>query len=239
VAKDLDEAADQKLMDALFKRLKTDANVVRCGTTYVDVAGTIERLVACADGLCMRRRRGKRLLGKTCCSTFRVPLTTEDVEQVAKCVDEVRTLHDVDRAITKTEGWWFHDDEGLWLERRKNGSCVFFTAPDGEPPRCAIHEWALREGLEHRKYKPEGCCLFPIYLIEYGEEALITSYGTPYMLEVDEEEPEDIHTFKCTNPPTVMGTPLLIEQQDELAYRLGRARWGRMLAKLRKLGHAV
>ena len=241
MARDEDLDDDQRMMEALFRRLPGDSAVVQCGSVFVDVPWSVDRIVACADGLCMGSggKKMKKLAGKTCCTTFRVPLTTEDVERIVHCVDEVKKIRDVGAAIEKAEGWWHHDEDGLWLERRKSGACVFLSAAKGERPWCTIHEWAVNNGKDWRAHKPEGCCIFPLYLIEYGDDVLVTSYGSPFMLEVDTEEPEDIETFKCTAPPEGVGTSVLIEQQEELEYRLGKARWTRTLAKLRKLGHAV
>lgn len=225
--------------DDLFRRLRKDDNVVRVGRTFVDVKGTVERRVACADGLCMQNGDARGLTGKTCCTTFRVPLERKDVERVSLVVDQVRTVRDVGAAIDAADGWWRHDDDGLWLETRPSGACVFLSRPRGGIPRCTIHEWALGRGLDFRAYKPEGCCLFPMYLIENGDDVLVTSYGSPYMIEVDEEEPEDIKTFACTSPPPGKGVPLLCEFEEELNYRLGAKRWAPVLQRLRDLGHAV
>ena len=242
-----DDDEDEVDFDALFRRLRKDPNVVRVGRTYVDVAGIIARQINCADGLCMQQGDARKLSGKSCCTTFRVPLERRDLERIATVVDQVRTVRDVGAAIDAadeagdkdTADLWKHDADGLWLETRPTGACVFLSRPRGGIPRCSIHEWALSRGLDFRAYKPEGCCLYPMYLIENGDELLVTSYGSPYMLEVDDEDPDDIKTFACTLPPAGKGVPLLVEFEEELNYRLGPKRWGPVLEPLRSLWHAI
>lgn len=233
------EDDDDRQMRRLFRRLEKDAAVVRVGKVYVDVPGTVHRLVACSDGLCMRHGKGRKLAGKTCCTTFEVPVETADVERVARIVDEVRKIRDVDEAIEDAGGWWRHDADGLWLEQRPHGACVFLSAPKGGPALCTIHEWAVSKGLEYRDHKPETCCLFPLYTAEWGRKTLVTSYGSAYMLEMEPDQADQLKTFDCTHPAAGIGRPLLVEQHDELVYRFGAKRWGRVLERLRELGHPV
>ncbi len=232
---------DDDQMRRHFRRLARDPNIVRKGKVYVDVEGTVHWQVACSDGLCMEGGGSlRKLQGKTCCTTFNVPVTREDVEQVAKVVDEVRKIRDVDHAIRKQDGWWHVDDDGdLYLEDRPSGACVFLSAPRGERPWCTIHEWASNHGVDWRKHKPEGCCLFPLYTLEWGEHVLVTSYGTEYMLDVEPDQRDVLQSFVCFKPPKGVGRSLLVEQREELEYRLGEKRWGKVRAKLNALGHAV
>lgn len=230
---------DDAHIERLFKKLRKRKDVVRVGKVFVDVPGAIERHVACADGLCMAQGRGRKLAGKTCCTTFRVPIEREDVERVAKVVDEVRKIRDVDAAIEKAGGWWKIEDDQIWLEDRPSGACVFLSAAKGERPWCTIHEWAVNNGRDFRENKPETCCLFPLYVLENGDEILVSSYGSDLMKKADPEEAPQIKTFECLHPPKGQGKPVIVEQEDELRYRLGSARWERVLTKLRKLGYAV
>jgi hypothetical protein len=232
------EDPEQRMLRRLFARLRKDPTVVRCGTTYVDVPGTIERKVACADGLCARGLRGRALAGKTCCTTFDVPVEAKDVRRIAKILPEVRAIRDVGAAIDRAGGFWVFEDGERRLRTRPGGACVFFSAPPGEAPRCTIHEWAALRGLEHREWKPETCCLFPLYLVEWGEDAFVTGYGSRWFLEIEPDERDEVKSFACLHPPTG-GRALLAEQEEELRYRLGARRWGAMLRKLRALGHPV
>ena len=230
----------ERRYEEVFRSLKSNPDVVQIGYVYIDIPATIDRSVACSEGLCMSSRKFKKLKGKTCCTTFNVPLETEDVERLACIVDEVKEIRDVGKAIEKAEGWWRHDEDGLWLEDRPSGACVFLSVPPEGPPLCTIHEWALTNGLEFRDYKPETCCLFPLYLAEQENEYLVTGYGSRLMLALDEDESEDeIENFACLCPAPGVGKPLLVEQQQELEYRLGKDRWGRVLGRLREMGHPV
>ena len=102
-------------------------------------------------------------------------------------------------------------------------------------------------GFDFRDHKPETCCLFPLYLAEHEHWHLVTSYGSRLMLEYDKEEDEEedeeedgkVYEFACLHPGPGQGIPLLVEQRDELDYRLGKKRWGRVLEHLRRLGHPV
>ena len=234
-----DEDDDDTDFEGLFRKARKDPNVLRVGKVFIDIKGTVVRQVACADGLCMQKGGMKSLSGKTCCTTFRVPLEPDDINRVAPVVNEVKKIRDVAAAIDEADGWWHHDSDGLWLEQREHGGCVFLSKPPEGMPRCTIHEWAVKQGHDFRAYKPEGCCLFPMYLIDDGEHVLVTSYGSPYMLYVDEEEADNIKSFACTEPPPGVGRPLLCEFEEELNYRLGTKRWGKALRKLRERGHPV
>ena len=223
----------------MFKKLRKRDDVVQVGNVYVDIPGAVERMVACGEGLCMHDGRGEELAGKTCCTTFRVPIEREDVEKVAKVVDEVRQIRDVDEAIEEADGWWKIEDDQIWLEDREDGGCVFLSAPKGDRPWCTIHEWALNNGKEFRDHKPETCCLFPIYMLTSDDDVLITSYGSELMKEADPDEADDIKNFACLYPPEGRGTSVIVEQADELRYRLGTKKWNKVLKRLRKLGHPV
>ena len=226
-------------IERMFKKLRKRDDIVRVGTVYVDVPGAIDRRVACGEGLCMHDGRGRKLAGKTCCTTFRVPIERADVEKIAKVVDEVRQIRDVDKAIEDADGWWKVEDDEIWLEDRANGACVFLSAPKGDRPWCTIHEWAVKRGDDFRDHKPETCCLFPMYLLHCGDDVLVTSYGSELMKEADPDEADDIKEFACLHPPKGVGTSVVVEQEDELRYRLGAKRWNKVLKKLRRLGHAV
>ncbi len=228
---------EDKRMRKFFRKLRKDPDIVRAGRVYVDVPGVVKRRVACSDGLCMRHGRGRQLSGKSCCTTFEVPVSTDDVEAISKVVDDVRQIRDVDRAIRKANGWWRVDPdaEQLWLNSRPSGACVFLSAAKGKRPWCTIHEWALANGVDFRDHKPEGCCLYPLYTVQHGDDMFITSYGTSYMLEMEPEQEGQIKTFDCLAPPKGVGRTLLEEQGDELRYRVGDKRWSKVLARLAEL----
>lgn len=244
LGKDFYEVDDSEQMDRLFRQLRKSKDIVRVGKVYVDVPWTVYRMTACGDGPCMadaigKKRWEKHVKGKTCCTTYAVPLVKDDVERVARVVDEVRKIRDVDKAIRRADGWWKVEDNELWLEQRPSGACVFLSAKPGEAPLCTIHEWALEQGDNYRDHKPEACCLYPLYTAEYGDEILITSYGSPLMKILEPDQADLIERFACTWPEQGKGRSVLADQQGELEYRLGAGRWAKVLAKLRRLGHEI
>lgn len=230
---------DDGTLERLFARAKADPGVVRVGKTLVDIPATVHRRFNCSDGPCMKLGPLRTLAGKACCTTFDVPLERGERERLEQVVPEIRKLRDVGRVIDATGGWWKRQQGSEWLRTRKGGACVFLSAPPGLPPRCSIHEWALSQGIDHRTVKPEICCLFPLYLVQFGEEILITAYGSDLMKQADPDEADRIATFVCTDPPPGIGRPLLVDQADEIAYRIGARRWSAVVTKLRALGHPV
>lgn len=222
-----------------FAGLRDAPGIVRSGNVHVDVPGTVERRVACSDGLCQRGLRGRALVGKTCCTTLRVPVERLDVRRIERVLPEVRKIRDVGDAIDRAGGFWHEDEGSLWLRGRPSGACVFLSAPRGGPALCTLHEWAASRGMDHRKVKPEMCCLYPLYLVMWGDTVCVTSYGSRLWRELEPEEGDDLPTFACLNPRPGEGRPLLVEQQDELEARIGRGRWRAALRKLRSLGHPV
>jgi hypothetical protein len=230
---------DDGTLARLFAKAKADPRIVRVGRTLVDVPATIERRFDCSAGACLRPGPMRALAGKACCTTFDVPLGPGERARIERVLPEIRAMHDVDRAIRAAGGWRRRLEGAEWLRTRSSGACVFLAAPRGEVPRCTLHEWALANGRDHRRVKPEICCLFPLYIVQLGDEILLTAYGSDLMLEADPAEAGRIETFVCTNPPPGAGRPLLVEQAAEISYRIGPRRWARVLAKLRSLGHPV
>lgn len=232
-----DDAFD---FDGFFARLRRDPRVVRCGTTYVDVPGTVERRVACGDGLCQRGVRGRRLAGRSCCTTFRVPVERAEVRRIERALPALRAARDVGGPIDAAGGFWEEDSDGdgLVLRSRRDGRCVFLSDPREGPALCTLHEWSVATGRDHRRLKPEACCLFPLYLVENGDEVFVTAYGSAYWAELEPDDAHTVHPFACLHPPAG-GLPVLAEQREELEVRVGRRRWRATLRKLRSLGHPV
>lgn len=227
-----------------FRGLRKDAGVVRCGTIYVDVAGTIDRQVACGDGLCWESSgraaaNSRAITGKTCCTTFMVPVQRPEIARIRRILPEVRKIRDVGAAIDRAGGF-FHEEAGsTWMNDRPNGACVFLSSAPGGPPLCSIHEWAASKGEDHRAWKPENCCLFPLYLVQWGEDTFVTSYGSERWRAIDPAEAEFVKSYACFTPPAGRGHPVLVEQEAELRFRIGARRWNATLRKLRGLGHNV
>jgi hypothetical protein len=232
-------ASDEDDFDyaGFFARLRGDPRVVRRGRLFVDVPGTVERRVACSDFVCQRGTAGRGLAGKSCCASFRVPLDEGEIRRIERVLPRVREIRDVGAAIDRAGGFWKTDEGSPWLRERPDGACVFLSARPGGPALCTLHEWALSAGRDHRRLKPEVCSLFPLYLVEWEDAVLVTSYGSPFWAECEPEETDLVHRFACLHPRA--GRPLVVEQRDELEYRVGRRRWGAMLAVLRRLGHPV
>ena len=130
---------------AFFGALRKDPGVVRCGTIYVDVPGTIERRVACGDGFCWEASgrasaSSRAISGKTCCTTFLVPVQRHEIPRIRRILPEVRKIRDVGAAIDRAGGFFREDDDGTWMNSRPNGACVFLSSAPGGPPLCSIHE---------------------------------------------------------------------------------------------------
>lgn len=227
---------DAEELEEFFAYLRTAPGVERVGDVYLDVRHTVHRNVACSDGLCMQSQGRGRARTSGCCNSFDVPLEREDVERVARVVDQVREIRDVGRAIDAADGWWRHDEEGLWLERRPSGACVFLSTPRGGQPLCTIHEWALAHGEDFRDHKPSTCCIYPLYTAELDDEVFVTSYGSPLMQRLEPDQADRIESFACTDPPPGVGRSILEEMHDELLHRIGAKRWNLMLAHLRRKG---
>lgn len=228
----MDDDTEAEEMEAFFEHVRSAPGIARIGDVYVDIEHTVNRLVACSDGLCMQSQGPGRPRTSGCCNSFDVPLDRDDVERVSRVVEEVRKIRDVDRAIERADGWWRHDEEGLWLEKRPSGACVFLSAPKGESPRCTIHEWALEQGHDFRDHKPATCCIYPLYTAELDDEILVTSYGSPLMLRLEPDQADQLKFFACTAPPAGVGRSILIEMHDELCYRVGSDRWLPMVEHL-------
>lgn len=227
---------EDRMLRRLFAKLRKDPRIVRCGTVWIDVPGTIERTVACSDGLCWQSAKGRSLAGKSCCTTFNVPIERKDVRRIAKILPELRRIRDVGAAVDRAGGFWREEGGTPWLSDRPSGACVFLSAPPGGAPLCTIHEWAVARGVDHRSVKPETCCLFPLYVVEWGRDYFVTSYGSPWWAELEPGEADEVKSFVCLHPPAGTGRPLLFEQADELRYRIGPRRWAATLRKLRSLG---
>ena len=84
---------------AFFAKVRRDPGVVRCGSVHVDVAGAVGRKVAC--GACMATSSVRALAGKTCCTTFRVPVERAEIRRIEKVLPHVRAIRDVGAAVDR------------------------------------------------------------------------------------------------------------------------------------------
>lgn len=230
------EDPEDTMFRTFFAKAERDPQVVRCGTVLIDVPGVVERQVVC--GNCFDEASARALAGKVCCATFRVPIERAEVRRIERVLPQVRRVRDVGAAIDTAGGFWREEDGIVWLRERPTGACVFLSAPPGGRPLCTLHEWAVAAGRDHRRLKPESCCLFPLYLVEWEGRVFITSYGTRWWAEMEPEETDDVKDFVCFHPGR-SGRSLFAEQADELRYRLGAQRFAATRRKLIALGHAI
>src|SRR5205823_1285860 len=138
---------------------------------------------------------------------YMVPVTGSDRRKLAEIMPLVRKRLDrghplnVDPASPPydVDG----DDFGMVMRSQPSGACQFALYERGMTT-CAIHKTCLEEGLDVWEYKPLGCSLWPLALVDYEDDGgndryLLTVYAdaTSGIFEEDEVEHNDEGSFAC------------------------------------------
>jgi hypothetical protein len=113
-----------------------------------------------------------------------VPVTDWDREKLAEILPLVRKRLDKNHPLNVDGAeppYELQEDYSFAMRERDNGACQFVVYDKGLTA-CAIHKTCLEEGLSPWEYKPLGCSLWPLALLDYEDDdgvqrVLLTVYA--------------------------------------------------------------
>jgi hypothetical protein len=165
------------------------------GKVLIDVDQVIRRRFACTTHLCLWSKRDGHAphpvrSRHSCCVDLDVQLLPTEVEAIERHLPKVLAGHADVAGHVAEHGFWRYDEE-WWkiLQKKGDGSCAFLTySPEMGQHVCGLHATALRERISLAQIKPLICRMFPIFLLETGDQHILTCYGPEtHRLLFDEE----------------------------------------------------
>jgi hypothetical protein len=204
------------------------------GKVDVDVDNLVERRFLCDRHRCIqwtpheKRDNAKPLIDRSCCSSYTVPITESDRKKVEEILPLVRKRLAKNHTLNTDETEPFYDiddDFSMHLRETEKGTCEFVLYEKGQTT-CAVHKTCLEEGLDVWDYKPIGCSLWPVALVDYDDNGdtryLLTAYtqNTSGLFEGSEDD-EDEERFACIVDDAPEYAPLYKEQEGILRFLLG------------------
>jgi hypothetical protein len=207
--RDLGKAPVQRYVEVQ----KARGRLLAIGNVDVDIDTVVERTFLCDRHRCIqwspheRRVDARPLIDRSCCSRYTVPVTDLDRDKLAEILPLVRKRLDAAHPLVADQAeppYEVQSDYSFAMRERDNGACQFVLY-EGGLTSCAIHKTCLEEGLDPWAYKPLGCSLWPLAILDYEDEAgkerlLLTIYAraTEGLFEDDEEDDNaDESDFAC------------------------------------------
>jgi hypothetical protein len=214
---------------------RTRGKILTLKQVDVDIEQMIVRPFLCDRHRCIqwtpheKKSQARPLIDNSCCSRYRVPVTDIDREKLAEVLPLVKKRlaanhplnADVDAAPYEIE-----DDYQFVMQEHESGACQFVLYEKGRTT-CAIHKTCLEEGLSVWDYKPLGCSLWPVALVDYEIEGktryLLTAYtrATAGLFEGEEDEGNDESVFACLVDQDPAYEPLYRTAEGVLTHLLG------------------
>ena len=205
--RDLDKAPVQRYVDIQQAR----GRLISIGNVDVDVEHVVERTFLCDRHRCIqwtpheKKKDAKPLIDHSCCSRYTVPVTDLDRDSSPRscrwCASGSR------RAIRssstrRSRPTRSQEDFSFVMREQESGACQFVLYEEGLTS-CAIHKTCLEEGLDPWVYKPLGCSLWPLALVDYdddGETATCSRSTRARPPGIFDDEPDDDQQTRRTSP---------------------------------------
>jgi hypothetical protein len=192
---------------------KTRGRLISIGNVDVDVEHVIDRTFLCDRHRCIqwtpheKMKDKKPLIDRSCCSHYTVPVTDLDRERVAEILPLVKKRLDKKHPLItepETPPYEIQDDYSFAMREHESGACQFVVYDKGQTA-CAIHKTCLEEGLDPWVYKPLGCSLWPLAILDYedddGRDRLLLTIYARATEGLFESEPDgdtaDESSFAC------------------------------------------
>ena len=182
--------------------------LISIGNVDVDVEHLVDRTFLCDRHRCIQwSPKNAALIDRSCCSHYTVPVTDLDRERVAEILPLVRKRLEKDHPLVVDPSetpYEVQDDFSMAMRERESGACQFVIYDKGLTS-CAIHKTCLEEGLDPWVYKPLGCSLWPLAILDYedddGNDRLLLTIYARATEGLFESEPDgdsaDESSFAC------------------------------------------
>jgi Protein of unknown function (DUF3109) len=213
-------------------------------TTIGKVDCDLEQLVA-RTFLCDRHRciqwtphekksQARALIDNSCCSRYSVPVTDLDRRKLTEILPLVKKRlaksHPLVRDAEQPPFQIDEEDFSFVMNEFESGACQFVLYEAGLTT-CAIHKTCLEEGLDVWEYKPLGCSLWPLALVDYEgvpgrsdhERYFLTIYAsaTKNLFESGDDDANEDSNFACLVDQDPAYEPLYRSCEGILTYTLG------------------
>jgi hypothetical protein len=203
----------------------------------VDVEQLVERTFLCDRHRCIqwtpheRKADARALIDNSCCSRYTVPVTDLDRRKLAEILPLVRKRLPPGHPLNSDDAQppYDVDEEYAFVMREQAGGACQFVLYERGLTTCAIHKTCLEEGLDVWEYKPLGCSLWPLALVDYDDDGeqryLLTIYAraTAGLFEAENEDEDDEAHFACLVDQDAKYDPLYVSMEGILTYTLGAA----------------
>jgi hypothetical protein len=215
----------------------------------VDMEQLVARPFLCDRHRCVqwtpheRKADARPLIDNSCCARYTVPVTDLDRHKLAEILPQVRKRLDKDHPLRVDDAappYEIDHDFAFVMNEQPGGACQFVIY-EGGMTHCAIHRTCLEEGLDPWEYKPLGCSLWPLALLDYDadgtERYLLTIYAraTAGLFDADDaQEKNDEAHFACLVDQDKSYEPLYRSMEGVLAFALGDAWYKKLDARAKK-----
>ncbi len=192
---------------------KTRGRLISIGNIDVDIDNLIERTFLCDRHRCIqwtpheKKADARPIIDNSCCSRYTVPVTDLDRERVEEILPLVKKRLEKNHPLIVSPdepAYELQEDYSFAMRERESGACQFVLYEKGLTT-CAIHKTCLEEGLDPWVYKPLGCSLWPLAILDYEdddgkERLLLTIYSNTTEALFDNEAEDDSNgesVFAC------------------------------------------
>jgi hypothetical protein len=209
------------------------------GNVDVDMETLVGRKFLCDRHRCIHwAPDGKRaLIDNSCCATYDVPVGDFDRKKLMEILPLVKKrlpkAHPLNQDNANIPYKISEDDFSIVMNEFESGACHFVLYENGLTT-CAIHKTCLEEKLDVWEYKPIGCSLWPLALVDYKddddkERLFLTCYSTATKgLFESEDDAHDDGNFACMVDQDPKYDPLYKSCEGILRYMLGDAFYGKL-----------
>jgi hypothetical protein len=161
-----------------------------------------------------------------CCSYGAHASDKKDREKIDKLAKKLSDEEWQFRPIGMKKGVWAHVGKEEWRTRLHDDACVFLNRPGfAAGPGCALHLYAMNQGVHFSETKPTVCWQLPLRAIEREEEdesttTILTEFGRDGWGEGGEE-----FAWWCTEAHEAFtaSEPVYKSMEPELRMMLGDA----------------
>jgi hypothetical protein len=205
------------------------------GRVDVDLEQLVSRPFLCDRHRCIqwtpheRKQDARPLIDNSCCARYTVPVTDLDRKKLTEILPLVRRRLAPTHPLVVDQSappFRLDEDYAAVMHEQEGGACQFVIY-EGGLSHCAIHRTCAEEGLDVWEYKPLGCSLWPLALVEYDDDGeprfLLTIYAraTAALFEDNSEEKNDEAHFACLVDRDERYDPLYRSMEGILTYALG------------------
>jgi hypothetical protein len=160
------------------------------GDVDVDIEQLIDRPFLCDRHRCIqwtphdKKKDARPLIDRSCCSRYAVPVTDMDRRKLDQILPLVKKRLDRQHPLVvdgDLPAYEIDDDDYSFVMREQGRNVCQFVLYEEGRTTCAIHKTCLEEKLPVWEYKPVGCSLWPVALVDYEQDGktryLLTVYG--------------------------------------------------------------